>query len=1396
MSAINRSVRLLIVLFALGAADSAPGQSFPDPSPGVNLAAGKICSYDPSPNYGLCTEAGDPWQLTDGIYNGSRWAEIETVGWQHADSVVIDVDLGASGAIGKATFDTIAGSAQVTFPSAVLVFVSTNGSQYFYLGDVLTESLPQTSLIDHRFEADGLKGWGRYVRVVVLSSGFFIFTDELEIMEGSHTEGQAEYVDPAPIAAADVLAYALGLRPWADQKNATLTLLREAGTEIDLRAPVLGDPVLETQVRDQIELSRGQVLSNLNVGTIDHDQGPPYRSYEGDVFSLMGEVNSRLWPGRDFVTWEKGAWDPLGVMEGPVGLSAGASVRVDMMNNEWTTADFVITSCSTQDQTLTLSAADFQGPGGPVPAADLLRIEHVVHAEAFGFIYLDDAIVPQAEGPIVLKRGVSKRIWLTLKTRGMDLDPGTYTSTITVATSGTGTEDIPIELEVWPLRFPDEVTSQSVSWGYFDDANLVGHELAAAQDLVDHYNTALVLNHRYLPHPVTDFNGNIIQPLDFTDVDQMIAWNPECRLWLIWVGFEFGFGTFGTGQFGTPAWENAFTQYVTQFRDHLAAQGVGTDRFAWYWRDEPADGHWTQEILPASTLLKSVDTNMLVWANLQSDVTLANLQAALPYVDMFCPTQASIWGGLLEVAWQTALPSWMYASGSAKIAPPFEYYRWFSWKAWSYKLGGVGMWVYVDESAAEFSDYADGPSFAMIYGGDQGVIGSKRWDAWRQGIADFEYLRMLRDAADDAHFAGYSGEALTRANAILGAGVDDVVGAGPYGGDPADRDLPDAYRLQILQTLVDIEAGIGSGGTTNVPFYVHVATDGMELAASEDKVLCYDAGGNLVWTYEEPGGQPAPGHARWFDLELGADGLLWHVSLTYKKIYRTDRLKGRSIDEIPGPSFLLNPVSSALGPGGDLFVGNESSSGGNGGVQRYDGVTGAPLGQFSDTGSRGITFGPDNHLYTCDLFGRVGQFDGTNGTFMGNYTAGLGSQLHGPSWHNGNLYVAQPASNRIVRISNGGNTVNDFVTPGTGGLSSPYTFLWTPNGDLLVPSYVYPGGPNSIKRFHGTTGAYIDEFAVLPANSRPTALVIEIVFPPDPALDYTVYACTDGGAQPPSEDQVLAFDSGGNLLRILEDPLPASDVRWTGIAIGPTDSNVYATSRALDDVFAWNGSDGSSLGSFMTGGTNLFQCDDLTFGPDGNLYVANLGTGVARFHGGTRAFIDRFADGGAVAGCAFGPANTGSPASQLYATSPPGNVSIWDGATGAFLQNMATGLGASPREPKWRDGYLYVAQGDRILYYTHFGYDVGPDPAIKGKALGEFVPAGAGGMTVAGGFDWAPNGDLLVASAGSPVGVRRFNGRTGVYIGMFALLSTNATPTDVVVDAFVRQPRGTVLILK
>src|SRR5690348_3046407 len=117
-----------------------------------------------------------------------------------------------------------------------------------------------------------------------------------------------------------------------------------------------------------------------------------------------------------------------------------------------------------------------------------------------------------------------------------------------------------------------------------------------------------------------------------------------------------------------------------------------------------------------------------------------------------------------------------------------------------------------------------------------------------------------------------------------------------------------------------------------------------------------------------------------------------------------------------GAVLLLIAPSSA---GADyLAVGNYSY----GGVLRFDQSTGAPLGTFSPSvvgAPTGLTFGPDGNLYVSDFGGSdVVRFDGVTGAFMGDFVSPRSGGLVRPEGlafgPDGSLYVANVTAGPAV----------------------------------------------------------------------------------------------------------------------------------------------------------------------------------------------------------------------------------------------------------------------------------------------------------------------------------------------------------------------------------------------
>ena len=137
-----------------------------------------------------------------------------------------------------------------------------------------------------------------------------------------------------------------------------------------------------------------------------------------------------------------------------------------------------------------------------------------------------------------------------------------------------------------------------------------------------------------------------------------------------------------------------------------------------------------------------------------------------------------------------------------------------------------------------------------------------------------------------------------------------------------------------------------------------------------------------------------------------------------------------------------------------------------------------------------------------------------------------------------------------------------------------------------------------------------------------------------------------------------------------------------------------------NNVSKFDETTGTYLGNFIAAGVGgLTNPDDLTYGPDGNLYVsssANNTTGqILRYHGQTGAFIDVFAQGGGMArpyGSAFGPDG------HLYVASfRSDQILKYNGATGAYMSVFAQGNGTAagllngPNDLSFGpDGALYI----------------------------------------------------------------------------------------------------------
>ncbi len=80
----------------------------------------------------------------------------------------------------------------------------------------------------------------------------------------------------------------------------------------------------------------------------------------------------------------------------------------------------------------------------------------------------------------------------------------------------------------------------------------------------------------------------------------------------------------------------------------------------------------------------------------------------------------------------------------------------------------------------------------------------------------------------------------------------------------------------------------------------------------------------------------------------------------------------------------------------------------------------------------------------------------------------------------------------------------------------------------------------------------------------------------------------------------------------------------------PAAADLLVLSNHTNEVLRYDGRTGAFLGAFVSAGSGgLDDPGDLTFGPDGNLYVGSFATDeVLRYDGATGAFLDAFVSAG------------------------------------------------------------------------------------------------------------------------------------------------------------------------
>ncbi len=400
--------------------------------------------------------------------------------------------------------------------------------------------------------------------------------------------------------------------------------------------------------------------------------------------------------------------------------------------------------------------------------------------------------------------------------------------------------------------------------------------------------------------------------------------------------------------------------------------------------------------------------------------------------------------------------------------------------------------------------------------------------------------------------------------------------------------------------FLNVFVAAGSGGLDG-PDDLLFAPDGNLYVSSfnNDRVLKYNgATGALIGTFVAAGsgGLDGPRGLAWGP----ADGNLYVASELNDRVLRYSGVNGDFFNVAVDPGFggLDAPRSMVFDASGDLRVAGFNSDV----VHVFD----VDQRNFLSAGSgldfpEGIVFNGGFAYVSSRDTDQVLRYSATTGAFVGVFvTAGSGG-LDGPQdlvfGPNGNLFVSSIFSDEVIEYNGTtGAFIDEFVEddPGTllvdedGGLDGPHGLRFQ-GGDLYVASI----DTHEVKRYNGTTGAFISNF--VSAGSGGLSFPVGIVF-----AGSDLYVASSG------TDQVKRYNSAGAFVSNFVAAGSGGLDRPIGITFGGVDNNLYVASADNDRVLAYDGASGASIGTFAPAGSGgLDEPRMLAFGPDGRLYVAS-----------------------------------------------------------------------------------------------------------------------------------------------------------------------------------------------
>jgi len=729
------SIVAISLFFSLGSAPLSASQIK------KNVALGASYTYNPEARYKLTNDPSDEKKLTDGKYSyGLFWASRErTMGWHRSGRIRIDIDVGQEYEVHRITFHSARGNhAGVSFPQRVDCYVSPDAERYTYVGDVLYgQDITDGPYKVEKFISPELNTAGRYLTLFILPKGEYTFVDEVEVFGAEKGAGTPH-------------EYPLGIKLLGTYQDNLVRVARQMASLRKMREQLVAEWHTRGSATAAAMSNHRTEFENLG-NKLDAAGNNPNSAnlpvFEDSLFAVHAQLLGARF-NQQLLIWHGNPWSVFTPVDSPRPEELlKKELVLDVMRGGTTSDAIGIANSGSGLQKLHV-AVQFGPETGKPPYVTIREARPVVLADAG---VKTDPLIVIADGGILLKSGESRQIWITVNA---DAAPGTYLAQLTVSLPGTGSPviDIPLRIKVWSAKFPARQTVRVNTWSYLNWRPIKDIPRVAVDDLRAHHANVFVLHPSQIPWPgrgKAAFRPEGVP--DFSAFDRILKLHQGAEKFLFYL--EFNNGDLrrlnGKEKFMSIEWRGLFKKWIEAWSAHMKALGVDERRFAFYPFDEPQTKTDVNILVGVARLIKEIDPNLQVYTTIDKLDRLdgPDLTALSRSVDIFQISESDLGDSRRKLLDLPGKEVWSYAAGGGKKADPFRGYRLQAWRAFKYGATGIGFWAYADTGSSGTAwDDSDGnrPDYAVVYEGENSIVSSKRWEAWREGVEDYELLLQAK----------------------------------------------------------------------------------------------------------------------------------------------------------------------------------------------------------------------------------------------------------------------------------------------------------------------------------------------------------------------------------------------------------------------------------------------------------------------------------------------------------------------------------------------------------------------------------------------------------------------------------------------------------------------------